>query len=153
LKREIVELDSIYQSFFGAPGWFVLPATTSYEYEWIAQGKKDALLKIVVRDLNGQQQIQSIEYQDVYLGLDAGLMEDELITKVYPNPSSNNITIQGSLIINEIQILELNGKTLKLISKVNSKEPIIDISELQQGTYFVVLKTNDGAKTIQISKN
>jgi hypothetical protein len=153
LKREIVELDSIYQSFFGAPGWFVPPVNISYEYEWIAQGKKDALLKIVVRDANGQQQIQSIEYQDIYLGLDAGINENEIFTSVYPNPSTNEISIQCSRNMDKIQIFEMNGKIVKSISELNSFNSIIDISDLTIGSYLVKVISKEGSKTIRISKN
>ena len=153
LKREIIELDSIYQSFFGAPGWFVPPIITSYEYEWIAQGSKDALLKIVVRDANGQQQIQSIEYQDIYLGLDAGLIENELKTHIYPNPSSESLNINSTSIINEIQLQELNGKIVKSISELNSMNTIIDITDLNDGIYLLKVISSNGSKTMHITKN
>jgi hypothetical protein len=152
LKRDIVELDSIYQSFFGAPGWFVPPVTTSYEYEWIAQGKKDALLKIVTRDGGGQQQIQSIEYQDAYIDF-ASLQENEVLTNIYPNPSRDNLSINSQAIIDGIQIHELNGKIVKRIDSVNSTYLDVDISNLEIGSYLVLVSTNKGSKTIRVTKN
>jgi hypothetical protein len=152
LKREIVELDSIYQSFFGAPSWFVPPVTASYEYEWITQGKKDALLKIVTRDIGGQQQIQSIEYQDVYIDF-ASLQENEVLTNIYPNPSIDKLSINSQSIINGIQIHEFNGKVVKRIDSVNSTNLDVDISNLENGSYFVLVSTNKGSKTIRVTKN
>jgi hypothetical protein len=152
LKREIVELDSIYQSFFGAPGWFVPPVTTSYEYEWITQGKKDALLKIVTRDTGGQQQIQSIEYQDAYIDF-AGIQENEVLTNIYPNPSIDKLTINCQGIIDGIQIHELNGKVVNRIDSVNSTNLDVDISNLDKGSYLVSVSTNKGFKTIRVTKN
>lgn len=152
VKREIVELDSIYQSFFGTPGWFVPPVTTSYEYEWITQGKKDALLKIVTRDAGGQQQIQSIEYQDAYIA-QASIQENDILTNIYPIPSTEKLNINSQAIINGIQIHELNGKIVKKLNFVNSNNLEVDISNLEKGSYLVSVITNKGSKTIRVTKN
>lgn len=152
VKREIVELDSIYQSFFGTPSWFVPPISTSFEYEWIAQVKKDALLKIIVREAGGQQQVQSIEYQDAYIDF-ASIQENDVLTTIYPNPSKDKLSINSQAIIDGIQIHELNGKLVKRIDSVNSTYLDVDISNLENGTYLVSVITNNGSKTIRVTKN
>ena len=55
--------------------------------------------------------------------------------EIYPNPAKNNINITNSnnSIIN---IIDINGKTV-LSDNVNSDMYNIDISKLNQGTYFV----------------
>lgn len=65
-------------------------------------------------------------------------MTDNLDINIYPNPAINTLTIQnnGNTQIESIKIMDLSGKVVKYynLSKVQ-----IDISDLDQGVYFVKL--------------
>ena len=63
--------------------------------------------------------------------------------KLYPNPSSDYITIQNgeNIDIKTISIFSVNGKLVKKIEDITSK---IKISELQEGLYVLNIATTDG---------
>ncbi|MFP5469968.1 MAG: T9SS type A sorting domain-containing protein [Bacteroidia bacterium] len=71
--------------------------------------------------------------------------------KTYPNPVNEEIIIEieTGTNIQSIQLLDINGKTVKNYS---SKMPIINISELPNGHYVVKITTDKGTFTEKIIK-
>jgi hypothetical protein len=63
--------------------------------------------------------------------------------KIYPNPANNELLISLSKNCNNSQILIMNvlGETIKNISTTNT-ETKINISEIENGVYFVKVNTN-----------
>lgn len=54
---------------------------------------------------------------------------------VYPNPTNDMINLTGNIQeISEIQIIDMNGKSLL---KMNQANQVIDLSNLQKGSYFI----------------
>lgn len=63
---------------------------------------------------------------------------------VFPNPSNDTkITIQSEVIIDEIQLINLNGQLIQQINKPNSNNSIYTIENLTQGFYFLKLTSNN----------
>ncbi len=62
--------------------------------------------------------------------------------QVYPNPTTNFITLKNSEGINQVKVFSLEGKLLKT-EKVNSKNATLDLSYLPKGIYL--LQTNRGS--------
>jgi hypothetical protein len=153
VKREINEIDSIYQSFFGAPSWFGAPPFQTTEYEWIGQNKKDVLLKIVVNNANGTDQIQAIEFQDIYLGLDAGLNENDFQVSVFPNPTADEIQIKAASVLKNVSLLDSKGMILDKKVNVNSSTLTVDLETYSSGIYFLRLESTSGTKIIRVTKN
>jgi len=58
------------------------------------------------------------------------------ITRIYPNPAHNNIQIEieGSQYADKVKILNIDGK---LVKQVSIDENIINISDLENGVYFI----------------
>ncbi len=82
------------------------------------------------------------------------------IKSIYPNPSSNKVTLEftiNDIKSGEISIWDINGKKLKNIFTYNSKKEgkiypgymylDFDISELSQGQYFIKFDTDRGHST------
>jgi len=65
--------------------------------------------------------------------------------KAYPNPAINSITIDiGKIIIQDIEILSIDGRNVIKslpVNKVTDSLLLIDISNLEQGTY--IIKVNE----------
>ncbi|MDD3320324.1 MAG: T9SS type A sorting domain-containing protein [Paludibacter sp.] len=61
---------------------------------------------------------------------------------IYPNPASQFIKINNELKISVIQIIDINGKSVKQINNFESAS--IDISELNSGIYLLTVKTDKG---------
>jgi hypothetical protein len=140
IKHVIQETDSVYQTFFGTGFWIGIPPTLTTEYEWFANGKKDALLKIVEIDVNGNSQIRSIEYQDIYRDLTSSISEVKNDIEVYPTLTEDKININSPEEISEFEIWDSQGK-IELKGLLNDSNASINISELNLGLYFLKLKT------------
>ena len=141
VKHEILENDSIYQTFFGTGTWIAPPAFTTTIYEWWTNGKKDCL----VRATNGGfgQGGATIEYQDIYLGLDAGLNENDFQIAFYPNPAQEWCYFESAQPFDLIEMIDMNGKVV--FSHQNAAlKGFFDISSLPNGTYTVVIHSSKG---------
>ena len=78
-------------------------------------------------------------------------LEDQVIFdyKIYPNPTSNVINIQGDISDLKVIIYDILGKVLMQ----GEAQERIDISFLKKGTYFISLTNNSINSTHKIIKN
>ncbi len=73
---------------------------------------------------------------------------------VFPNPITNNFNIKSENKIDLITLLDIQGKTLKVISPDNeNKKILVDTNDLASGIYFVKINVNDVTFTKKIVKN
>ena len=152
VRHDINEVDSIYQTFFGTGGWIGTPPIERTEYEWWTNGKKEYLLKVVATNVNGNQNISSIEFQEQYLGLDAGLTElsNELV--LYPNPVEDLCFFESTLAVDEVIFYDQMGAKVSTSSFNGVQNAYIDIQELKPGVYFCHLQTNKGIIVRKLTK-
>jgi hypothetical protein len=73
---------------------------------------------------------------------------DNLKVKVYPNPAKEGLTISGLLVNDDIKLISLRGEVFSHVVALNETEEI-NIQNLNQGTYFVVIES---ARNRQIQK-
>lgn len=66
--------------------------------------------------------------------------------KVYPNPAQNMLHVEGTG-LTEVEMFNIMGQSML---NINENIETVDISHLQNGIYFVRLKTNDGEKTVKL---
>jgi hypothetical protein len=143
IRHDITENDSIYQTFFGTGSWFAPPSFTTTEYEWWTTGKKECLVRATVGGFGQTGGAATIEYQDIYLGLDAGLNEANFSVDIYPNPASEWCFFKSSTPFDYIQVLNLNGQIV-LTHENAATQGYFDISELPTGTYTLTIHTSNG---------
>lgn len=111
----------------------------------------------------GTYEIDVIEFNDV---LAAGnkqrffaVVQDDvsineivgLELKLYPNPAANQINLESSEWILDIQLVDMSGKILRTES-VNSGFHQLDLADLESGFYFLNVNTELGTKTLKFSK-
>ncbi len=91
------------------------------------------------------------EYEDycVYIGPEAGLSEQELEFRIYPNPVTSYLQFESSVTIESLSIQSVDGKLVKTI-----KDPIsqIDVMDLPNGIYLLQVKTESVSKTLKFVK-
>jgi subtilisin-like proprotein convertase family protein len=80
---------------------------------------------------------------------DLSITENELNQQaivVYPNPSTSELHVRIYLDdeIKEIQLLNLSGELIRVITS-NSSNQLIDVSDLSQGTYLLHIQTSSRA--------
>lgn len=152
VRHDIHEIDSIYQTFFGTGSWIGTPAIDRTEYEWWTNGKKEYLLKVVASNFNGNQNISSIEFQQQYLGLDAGLTEltNELV--LYPNPVEDLCFFESNVAVNEVVFYNQMGAKVSTSSFNGVQNAWMDMHDLSPGVYTCQLHTNKGVIVRKLTK-
>ena len=152
VRHDINEIDSIYQTFFGSGSWIGTPAINRTEYEWWTNGKKEYLLKVVATNVNGNQNISSIEFQEQYLGLDAGINELTLNASVYPNPAEDLCFFETGVAVENVEFYNQMGELAMNTSFNGVQSAYIDISSLAPGVYFCHLHSNKGTIVRKLTK-
>jgi len=134
----ITELDSLIFEIQGFPIAIELPIPDSHEYEWIAVGEQEPILRIITSIIQGNEQVTSIEYKDI--NLSASLEELDGKLKIYPNPSSDFIKIDNLEGASTFSVFNIDG-ALVLNGAIDSNSNTIDISKLSIGTYTVLVNS------------
>jgi hypothetical protein len=152
VRHDINEIDSIYQTFFGSGSWIGTPPIERTEYEWWTNGKEEYLLKVVVSNFNGNQNISSIEYQEQYLGLDVGMNELTHNAFVYPNPAEDLCFFETQLAVENVLFYNQMGELALNASFNGVQSAYIDIQDLKPGVYFCHLRTDKGTIVRKLTK-
>ncbi len=63
--------------------------------------------------------------------------------KIYPNPTINNITLTGKENIESIEIIDIAGRLIRVVS-INNFEKTISVADLPAGFYGLKIKTDTG---------
>jgi hypothetical protein len=73
---------------------------------------------------------------------------------MYPNPTNNQITISlpNGLELQDIQVLNPQGKITKSFIFNQTNKETIQLNELSSGLYFIRINTNEGVSTKKIIK-
>jgi hypothetical protein len=74
---------------------------------------------------------------------------------VFPNPATNVINIANAenILVNGVEIVDINGRTVKSVKFDNVSEAQINISDLASGMYLVNISSDKGTTTKKIVKN
>ena len=119
--------------------------TTEYVDTSVAFGETHEYLVVAVFDDGCESASETVE---VTVTWDA-VQEQAKEAKVYPNPAKDLIHVEGTGLL-QVELFNIMGQTV-LRADENFKS--IDISHLQNGIYFVRLKTTQGEKTIKLILN
>jgi hypothetical protein len=129
--------------------------TIEYKYSadsWAIQETNDPNGSCTNGDPNFTNRMLIVPYNDFALSevcwgscdscqpLSSDISTDDLDIIIFPNPTSSFLTIQSNSLINPISIYDITGK-LVLHNIGNSKEIIIDISNLNSGLYYIKSST------------
>ena len=101
-------------------------------------------------DPNFVQSSMVIDYVRVYQN--SSLSVDDIVgnnLKIYPNPASNRFNIDSKNKIDRIDIYTLQGHR---VLTVKNSENIVDISNLDQGIYFVKIQSQQNVITKRVLK-
>ena len=66
--------------------------------------------------------------------------------KVYPNPAKNMLHIEGAG-LTQVDVLNIMGQS---VLSINENFETVDIGHLQNGIYFIRIKTTEGEKTVKL---
>lgn len=121
------------------------PATSDVQdptVTYSAEGTFDVTL--VVTNEGGSDVLTMTDY----ITIDNGTVVNQSLlqsVKLYPNPASNQITVEAEN-LESVSVIDMLGKVVYTVDASSSKETI-DISKLGKANYFVKIKTVDGEVT------
>lgn len=72
-------------------------------------------------------------------------------TELYPNPTTGQISLNSSQMIEDIKVFSLDGKLVQNLV-INQKSHHLDISRLPNGHYFIQINTAKGTETKKVVK-
>jgi len=74
----------------------------------------------------------------------------ENVNVIYPNPVSSSFSIQAESTISQVQVMDVEGRTMGIW---NEAQDAYDMSNLANGTYFILISTDKGVSVNRIQKN
>lgn len=74
----------------------------------------------------------------------------ENVNVIYPNPVSSSFSVQTESAIAQVQLIDIEGRVIGNWSDV---QEVYDISNVANGTYFVLISTDQGTSVNRIQKN
>jgi hypothetical protein len=80
---------------------------------------------------------------------------ETVVVGVYPNPSNGQFTLQslyGNYPIQAYEVIDIMGKQVLVNTCNNSLKETFDISQVQNGFYFVKVKTSTGVSKLKLQK-
>lgn len=143
VHHTIYESDSLYVSFSGFGTWIDLPIPVSHQYEYIAKDEKMPVMKITTQEIQGSEQVSSVEYRDSYQNLDANLAENSIEISIYPNPTSEILNINAEELISGYSIIDASGKVIMNKTVSPSKNIEVKVTTFAKGIYQVVIHTEN----------
>lgn len=88
-----------------------------------------------------------------YVNIDE-IDEESVAVSIYPNPAHDNFSVVTGVksIINEIELIDLMGKSHLTETQLNTFEHVLNLDQLPNGTYFVRITTANGVITRKLVK-
>lgn len=144
IKHDIDEVDSLYAvlPFLGGT-WIPLDVPASHEYEWWANNQKEPVLRFKTTEIIGNEVVTSIEYRDIYRGLDAGIDELKADFSLFPNPVVNELTIISPSEIMKIKVINVNGEIVQQLLLDHIYSTTINVAQLPAGTYKIQVESDN----------
>ena len=109
---------------------------STVEYTFYNVGNEDQNAKVTV----------------VYSATLAGIGDqEEASINMYPNPATDQVTLESNSRINQVSIFDLTGKEV-FSTPANDNKVVVDINSLENGIYLVRLETEQGTRVEKLNK-
>ena len=145
----------------------------STEYHLVNSYEASGNAKVIIPDTNtGTIKVNNVNYTTQYAGPDSdpepntmewlfskrssgalgvnGMDKDKLELNVYPNPTHSFVSWNDSPNIDEVVVIDVNGKIVLRVAKLYTNS--IDLNSLKSGIYFLKIRENNSVITKKIQK-
>jgi hypothetical protein len=78
--------------------------------------------------------------------------EEKLYTRCYPNPTSNELTVESSTNILSISITDIYGRTVQKYDDIHAQSHVLQVESLSNGFYQIHLFTANQHRALQFVK-
>ena len=146
----VVGDNSIFQ-----PSTYSIDQDAWVEYSAIVEAPVGAtIFRFEVRTFDGDATGGVVYYDDFSIvdltTVGVKPVANRSIVNIYPNPVKDILTVEGQN-ISSVEIIDINGKTVKTIRNIASKKNI-NVSNLTQGIYFVKVVDAKDTKVTKLIK-
>ena len=130
------------------PDWIILPKS-DFSCELIITTLGSGTLTATIT--SGCEASQTIVLNATPYGIDEN--QNDQIT-LFPNPAQSFISLESSLSLHQVTLLNLLGQIIKELSYSPTYQTRIDVADLPEGAYLMQIETNYGtiAKLLMISR-
>ena len=126
-------------------------AVANEGYEFISLTEKNGELLSVIPDYSFVV-TRNIEIVANF-AIAEGISELTSDFRLYPNPTNDKLYIETEIEIEDVVVYDVYGKSQNLkISEPQNLSVSVEVSDLNSGVYFIMIKTNDGVVTKRFMK-
>lgn len=127
---------------------FSIDGTEFYNGDFFAETGNVAGVDFFSISSNNEYYVDDVLYVEGSLGND-----DFSATNfsVYPNPVQNELTINSTEVVDNVQVYDVLGKLVLNITP-NAVSPKVNMGGLTSGAYFVKVSINGASKTVKVIK-
>jgi hypothetical protein len=109
--------------------------------------------QVIVADLEAENGVVHV-INAVLLPGSVGIANVEATNfEIYPNPANEVINVRSEVAMNEIRVLDINGRTVSTITMNGESVSKVDVSELNAGIYMLEIRTAEGSSFRKVSIN
>jgi hypothetical protein len=130
--------------------------TGNYRTQALANSLAGTSFRIAFQNDGNDQYVMFLD--NITVTATVPLSGDEFFStklNAYPNPVKNSVTISSSdnILLTEVSINDINGRTVKTMKVNNLTEVQLDVNELSSGLYFMNITTDSGIAVKKFIKN
>lgn len=144
IHHRIEESDSFYVNAFGFASWVRIPVPVSHEYEWRATTEKEPILLVKTSETQGAENVTAVEFRNHFV---LGLKTNEIDVKMYPNPAKDILVVSSAILLEDFKIISMDGKEIFKGKLSGLNQNVIELNQLDKGSYFIQLNSASGTNT------
>jgi hypothetical protein len=144
LRLKTTTIDYAWQNYAGTE-WIPLGSFTEISYTWYAPNIKVAVMTML--EMEWMPGFYTVNYLVDY-NFPVGIEEQQDIQlEIFPNPSTDRVTIKSNERIDHVNIYSLTGQQMEAVSSTANllAGQSFDVSTYPNGIYLVKVKFNDGS--------
>ena len=143
LRLKTTTIDYSWTNYDGT-GWIPNGSFTDIQYQWYAPNIKVPVMSMSEAEwMPGSYMVQYLVEHNFPTGINDKV---DYKLEIYPNPTTDRITIKTDKMFNTVSIYSLLGKQLELVTSQSGKlhQQTIDLSNYPIGVYLIEVVFEDG---------
>ena len=149
LRVKTTTIDYSWMRFEAGGDWIPLGSFTDIEYKWFAPNIKVPVM--FIQEMEWMPNSYSVRYLADY-DFTTGIKDNaDYHLEIFPNPTTDRVSIKTDELIDRISIYTLNGHQLNVVNSQSSQshQKIINLSSYPKGVYLIEIGFEDGGIVIE----